>query len=361
MTDCTLCGMPTAPGRRTCRDCSLEQRHGVPSDHDRTPWVLGDEWHASMYFDGSRHTCACGVTVETPLNHSTEDLRYVPDKYGAEICSGCINQLEEENDSRLETLPDGGEFEPASELRADGGEVDVYEWVLGNVHKYPAGTDSRWGCRSNLVHQGRKLDGVSKDDIEEAIARAVENEDLISWHGLLARAEIDRLRELIRVEHEEHDITRSILVGKCNKLIAKKKQEQADEAEREIATDGGVDQWLNGTDQDELRLIRANSTRTLTRLTKKSRPSARKTKTSPWLTHSASISPIVHPISKPVKVVNARPRPTRRRLLPPISSFCGLYCISAQPEDLGLYCVHRSDFGLEISLQLDTEQRGDQP
>lgn len=217
----------------------MEDRHGVPVDQDGTAWVLGEQWHASMWFDGSRHTGACGTTVETPLNWSTEDLRYVPDKYDAPVCEDCIEYLEARDDDRLETVPDGGDFEPATKLRADGGEVDVYQWVLENVHEYPAGTDSRWGSRGNLVYEGRKLDGVGKDDVQEAIACAVDNDDLLSWHGLLARTEIDRLRELVRVEHEEHEITRSILVGKCNKLIAKKKQEQADEAEPEVATDGG--------------------------------------------------------------------------------------------------------------------------
>ncbi|RQG93707.1 hypothetical protein [Natrarchaeobius oligotrophus] len=30
---CRKCSRPTGPNRRICTDCSLEKRHGVPSDH----------------------------------------------------------------------------------------------------------------------------------------------------------------------------------------------------------------------------------------------------------------------------------------------------------------------------------------
>lgn len=228
-----------------CKIEELEDRLGLPEDHFDADagivcWVqdLDGDWHASMYFEGMRHAAACDECFETPVADVRDDPRRLSD---AHTCEDCEAALEADED---ETVPDGGEFATASELRADGGEVDVYQWVLDNVHEYPAGTDSRWGSRGNLVHQGRKLDGVEKDDVQAAIARAVDNEDLLSWHGLLARAEVDRLREITRVEHEEYDITRGILVGKCNKLIATKKQEQADGAE--VATDGGVDQSLSG-------------------------------------------------------------------------------------------------------------------
>ncbi|WP_226041536.1 hypothetical protein [Natrinema sp. DC36] len=240
MSSCPTCGNRDY----LCQSCKMEEledRLGLPEDHFDADagivcWIqdIGGDWHASMYFEGTRHAAACGECFETPVADVRDDPRRLAD---AHTCEDCEAYLEADDD---ETVPDGGEFAPASELRADGGEVDVYQWVLDNVHEYPAGTDSRWGSRGNLVHQGRKLDGVTKEDVQMEIARAVENEDLLSWHGLLVRVEIDRLREITRVEHEEHDITRGILVGKCNKLIATKKQEQGDEpAEREVATDGG--------------------------------------------------------------------------------------------------------------------------
>ncbi|QRV14257.1 hypothetical protein JMJ58_15090 [Haloterrigena salifodinae] len=239
--ECVDCGATTAPDRRICRDCSLEDRHGVPADHFDVDagivcWVqdLEETWHASMYFEGSSHVSACGEIFETPVADVRDDPRRLS---STTTCDDCEAALEEDEE---EAAADGG-FEKASKLATDGGKIDLYQWVLDNVHEYPAGTDSRWGCRGNLVHQGRKLDGVEKADVLEAIGRAVNNEDLLSWHGLLARAEVDRLRELVRIEHKEHDISRQILVGKCNKLIAKKRQEEADDgAEPEVATDGGL-------------------------------------------------------------------------------------------------------------------------
>ncbi len=242
MTKCADCGQTTAPGRRVCKDCSIEDRHGTSADHFDTNddvhcWVqdVDGTWHASIDFEGTRHVTACGEALETPVADVKHDPRYFNQAHTCEACERAF-----EADETEATVPDGGDFERASELATDGGAIDVYEWVLENVHEYPAGADARWGSRGNLVHQGRKLDGVDKADVQEAIARAINNHDLLSWHGLLALAKIDRLREIVRIEHEEHDFTRQILVGKCNKLIAKKKRKQADEsAEREVATDGG--------------------------------------------------------------------------------------------------------------------------
>ncbi|SEQ28584.1 hypothetical protein [Natrinema salaciae] len=242
MSLCPTCGNHNY----LCQQCKmddLEDRLGLPSEHFDADagivcWVedLHGDWHASMYFEGSQHVSACGEIFETPVANIRHDPRRLD---RAHTCDDCIARLEAEDEDD-ETVPDGGGFAPASELRADGGEVDIYEWVLENVHEYSAGADSRWGSRDNLVHQGRKLDGASKDDVQKAITRAVDNEDLISWHGLLSRAEIDRLREIVRIEHEEHEITRQILVGKCNKLIATKKRERAGEsAEPEAAINGG--------------------------------------------------------------------------------------------------------------------------
>ncbi|MFC6766051.1 hypothetical protein [Natrinema soli] len=338
----------------------LEDRLGLPEDHFDADvgivcWVqdLNGDWHASMYFEGTRHAAACGECFETPVADVRDDPRRLADTH---ICDDCKVDLEADDD---ETAPDGGEFAPASELRADGGEVDVYQWVLENVREFPAGIDSRWGSCGNLVHQGRKLDSVEKDDVQAAIARAVDNEDLLSWHGLLARAEIDRLREIVHVEHEEHGITRQILVGKCNKLIAAKKQEQAGEAESEpeVATDGGVDQSSDGTGQVEFHSTFTSSATKMTRFPRKSRASATKIRASPCPTRSVSIRPIVHPISKPARTVAVRPKPTRRRSLPTMSLFCDLRGISTQPEVASLYFVRRSDLVSERrSLQLGGDQ-----
>lgn len=119
MSSCSTCGNRGY----LCRQCKMEEledRIGVPSDHDTDRWILGETWHASIAFDGGVHTCACAETVTTPVNWVSEDLRYVDSD--APICPDCVAALEEVGDPRLETVPDGG-FERASQLPADGGSV----------------------------------------------------------------------------------------------------------------------------------------------------------------------------------------------------------------------------------------------
>ncbi|MDQ2052921.1 hypothetical protein RBH26_20990 [Natronolimnohabitans sp. A-GB9] len=121
MTNCPTCGNRDY----LCEKCqmeALEDRHGTPADQDVERWVLGDDrdlWHAAVEFDGQTHTCLCGGDVETPLEWSTEDLRYAPDRYDdTPVCRGCVVALE---GTRSETVPDDATFERASELATDGG------------------------------------------------------------------------------------------------------------------------------------------------------------------------------------------------------------------------------------------------
>lgn len=123
MSKCADCGMRTAPGRRVCKTCSIEDRHGVPSDHHAGDagdgvycWVqdLSEDWHASMYFEDSRHVAACGEILDTPVADLKRDARFVDE---TRTCKACEAALEDEE----EAVADGGEFERASEIRADGG------------------------------------------------------------------------------------------------------------------------------------------------------------------------------------------------------------------------------------------------
>ena len=103
-----------------------EAYHGVPSDNVNDAdddgvrcWVqaIDETWHASMYFEGTRHAAACGECFETPVADVRDDPRRLAD---AHTCDDCEAYLEADED---EAVPDGGEFSTASELRADGGEV----------------------------------------------------------------------------------------------------------------------------------------------------------------------------------------------------------------------------------------------
>ncbi|WP_201293988.1 hypothetical protein [Natronorubrum halalkaliphilum] len=125
MSSCSTCGNQSW----LCQQCKLddlEDRHGSPADQDVNHWVLGDDrelWHASTDFDAGVHTCACDDEIPTPLEWSSEDLRYVPDRYAeVPVCQGCVARLE---GTRAETVPDDATFERASELRADGGRSET--------------------------------------------------------------------------------------------------------------------------------------------------------------------------------------------------------------------------------------------
>ncbi|KDE59581.1 hypothetical protein EL22_19970 [Halostagnicola sp. A56] len=103
----------------------LESRHGLPSENevDVQHWVqdLEETFHASMYIEDTRHVAACGTIVETPVADLTED----PERFReeADTCDDCVAYLEDDNEA---TIPDGGEFERATELRADGGLEEIY-------------------------------------------------------------------------------------------------------------------------------------------------------------------------------------------------------------------------------------------
>ncbi|WP_117364975.1 hypothetical protein [Natrarchaeobaculum sulfurireducens] len=101
----------------------LEAYHGRPADQDLDLWVLGadgDVWHAAGSFNGHEHACLCGTDVETPLEWSTEDLRWAPDRYAdVPVCRECVATLE---GTRAETVPDDVAFQTAREIVTDGGE-----------------------------------------------------------------------------------------------------------------------------------------------------------------------------------------------------------------------------------------------
>jgi len=120
---CKNCGQQTGPNRRLCKMCSLEKRYDTPAEETRPDrWVLGDYdgiWHAAAEFDGRTHACLCDADIETPLEWSTEDLRYAPERYeDTPVCRKCVARLK---GTQAETIPENATFERASELAiADG-------------------------------------------------------------------------------------------------------------------------------------------------------------------------------------------------------------------------------------------------
>ncbi|OLZ39124.1 hypothetical protein A6E15_19365 [Natrinema saccharevitans] len=75
-----------------------------------------------------------------------------------------------------------------------------------------------WTGQSRLKQEASKGNvPCSRDEISEAVDRLLEADRVVSWHGLLAPATDEHLAAIIENEVEA-DVTRSLLVGKANKL-----------------------------------------------------------------------------------------------------------------------------------------------
>lgn len=80
-----------------------------------------------------------------------------------------------------------------------------------------------------------KQDGVkasvpySRGDLEAEVNAAIDDGDLLAFAGLVAPVTPDHLRAIIQAERDA-DITRKVLVGKCNRLLQESK-EGGDDAE----------------------------------------------------------------------------------------------------------------------------------
>ncbi|GAB3669615.1 hypothetical protein GCM10028856_17560 [Halopiger thermotolerans] len=121
------CGYCDQPGHdiNHCPE-RLEEYRGLPVDNFNPDagdgvecWVqdINETWHASMYYEDGRHAAACGKILEVPVANLKSDARFVD---ATHTCDACEAYLEDDGDE----VPDGG-FEPASELRADGGRPQI--------------------------------------------------------------------------------------------------------------------------------------------------------------------------------------------------------------------------------------------
>lgn len=76
-----------------------------------------------------------------------------------------------------------------------------------------------WTGLSRLKQEASKGNvPCDRDEIPRAVNRLAEDGRLISWHGLLAPATEDHLQAIIENERLA-DVSRSALVGKCNRLL----------------------------------------------------------------------------------------------------------------------------------------------
>jgi len=100
----------------------------------------------------------------------------------------------------------------------------VLDWLEENTDPVvDGGQDNQaavWAGTPRLKAQARKdrID-FDVDELEDALDVLQENGDIITWHGLVAPATDEHLQTIIENEVKS-DITREILVGKCNRLRA---------------------------------------------------------------------------------------------------------------------------------------------
>src|SRR6056297_2023057 len=106
MGRCRHCGQNAGNNRRTCKLCSLEDRH-TSTESQRTPlethdgrsvgaWIRVDgTWHASVAFDGYVHEFACNHEFDDfPAGKAT--LHHHCVNVDA-ICDGCRKEIAPES------------------------------------------------------------------------------------------------------------------------------------------------------------------------------------------------------------------------------------------------------------------------
>ncbi|MUV59953.1 hypothetical protein [Halobacterium sp. CBA1126] len=105
---------------------------------------------------------------------------------------------------------------------ADAATQHVLEWVRENTEPVADGEQSNhgavWAGGSNLKGQARK-DRIpfDVDELDAALDELQESGDIITWFGLVAPATDEYLDAIIENEVQS-DITRNVLIGKCNRL-----------------------------------------------------------------------------------------------------------------------------------------------
>lgn len=111
----------------------------------------------------------------------------------------------------------------------DQPEQDVYQFVLATVEDTLGGNDKPlWSSRTQVLGEAVKsTNDFDKPAARAAISRAIANDDLFHWHGLLAPADPDHLRKIIQAE-QQADITRKIMIGQINKLLKRLKEGGSD-------------------------------------------------------------------------------------------------------------------------------------
>lgn len=100
----------------------------------------------------------------------------------------------------------------------------VTDWVLDRVEEYTDAdgelgqneNSDTWTSTRSIAAGGEKFSvPYSKDQIQAAVDRLVEDTEVVEWHGLIAPATDKHLASIIEAEREA-SVTRKLLVGHVN-------------------------------------------------------------------------------------------------------------------------------------------------
>ncbi|WP_436344470.1 hypothetical protein [Natronorubrum sp. FCH18a] len=124
-----------------CKEGALAERFDGNADTPDEWWVADVEevYHHCPYSEDERDVARCGEIIEAPVRRSEIDPRRYLD---CQVCPECDAALE---DDQAETaIPDGGEFERASEIATDGGLEEVFrrETIVGTEDGIAIGEDA---------------------------------------------------------------------------------------------------------------------------------------------------------------------------------------------------------------------------
>lgn len=115
------------------------------------------------------------------------------------------------------------ESETETEIEIEGSQP-AQHWVIEQIRDLTSPGDP-WTSRGHLRQEASKSSHeFDRDAVDAAIEALIESGDLIGWHGPIALADTERLREIIERERES-EFTRKLLVGKCNQLLVERRRE----------------------------------------------------------------------------------------------------------------------------------------
>ncbi len=99
----------------------------------------------------------------------------------------------------------------------------LHETIEERVEPEPDGVQNAesniWTSLQRLKQEASKGHvSCSRDGVQDAVDRLVDDGRVIYWHGLIAPATDEHLRAIIENE-TQCGITRRLLIGKCNRLL----------------------------------------------------------------------------------------------------------------------------------------------